>query len=410
MLRYDPATKRYSSEIKHRTFGRVHIRLRTTVKAVAQRREVALQLLLDTGEPVRDVVESLRARKITIEAVEECVRAKRPFDTLRPSAWPTLGAAREEYLAHLADGEGSYKTALSAGHALAHAIAHFGEGRRLESITHEEMGGFKTYLVGLGLHLNTVGLYLTKLGAVFTFLQLRENRRAQQAKRAPATLFSPLDRDEHVPAHRTTRVRFLSEEEAERVLAATPDRVKLATALGLFAGLRIGEILNLRTGIDVDTEHGVLFIQARGGDYEWRPKYGKNREVPISSALRPFVEAHLGRYAGEDYLFPGGVRAPVGAPRSERNFQYIFERVVTDAGLEAGRDKAAGVTVHTLRHTFASWLVMAGADLLTVSRLLGHASIKITEQTYAHLSPQHRLAIVELLSARWAERSTSEAT
>lgn len=403
MLRLDPVRKTYSAEIKHRTFGRRHLALKTKVHAVAMRRHAALEQLLDVGEPVRDLVEALRARKLTIQAVEECVRAKLPFDTLRPSTWPSLGEGLDDYLAHLDAGEGSTKTALSVRHAMVHARAHFGDDKRLESITHEDVDAYKVYLLGLGLHSNTVLLYLTKFGALYSFLQARETRRAQQQKRQPATLFSPLDREQHLPAHQTTRVRFLAEAEADRVLAASPARIQLAVALGLFAGLRMGEILMLRPVLDVDLEHGLLFIQAREG---WRPKYGKNREVPISSALRPFVEQHLAAIGGEPYLFPG--QTP-GLPRSERNFQYLFTRIVQNAGLETGRAHPAGVTIHTLRHTFASWLVMAGADLLTVSRLMGHASIKQVQDTYAHLSPQHRLATVELLSARWAARGSAEA-
>lgn len=395
--------RNYSADIKHRTFGRVHLRLKTTSKTVAMHRHSALEQLLDTGEPVRDLVEALRHRKLTIEAVYECVRAKLPFDSLRPSTWPTLGTGRDRYLKHLEASEGSEKTTRSVGHGLAHAVAFFGEERRLDSITHEEVVDFKLHMIGLGLHSNTVGLYLTKFGALYTFLQEQETRKALQQKRTPAVLFSPLDRDEHVPERQATRVRFLSEEEAALVLTASPARITLAVALGLFAGLRIGEILMLRAGIDVDREHGMLFIQAREG---WKPKYGKNREVPISSALLPYLDAHLETIGEADYLFPGQT---AGAPRSERNMQYLFTRIVTDAGLEAGRDHPAGVTVHTLRHTFASWLVMEGADLLTVSRLMGHSSTKQVEQTYAHLSPKHRLATVELLSTRWAARGGSDA-
>lgn len=401
MLRRDDG-KNYSAEIKHRTFGRIHLRLKTTVKTTAMHRHSALEQLLDTGEPVRDLVDALRHRKLTIAAVYECVRAKRPFDTLRASTWPTLAEGWEQMKATLDAGEGSDKTTRSTGHGLAHAITFFGGDRRVESITHDDVAAFKTSLLGLGLHSNTVGLYLIKFGALYTYLQRRETRLAQQQKRVPATLFSPLDYDEHVPLAVKTRVRFLSEPEAELVLTAAPDRVQLAVALGLFAGFRIGEIMMLRRQ-DVDLEHGVLFIQARQGaaPHGWQPKYGKNREVPISSALRPYVEHHLATLADESYVFPGQER---GTPRSERNLQYLFTRIVTDAGLEAGRTHPAGVTLHTLRHTFASWLVMAGADLLTVSRLMGHSSIKQVEQTYAHLSPQHRLGTVELLSARWAAR------
>ena len=54
------------------------------------------------------------------------------------------------------------------------------------------------------------------------------------------------------------------------------------------------------------------------------------------------------------------------------------------------------VTTHTLRHTFGSQMVMAGVDLHTVSKLMGHASLQMT-QRYAHLSPGHKARAMELL-------------
>jgi integrase len=404
MLGIEKGTGRYYADFQHRVFGRVKIRLRTTVKSIAMHRHSALEQLLDAGEPVRDLVEALRARKLTIASVYECVRARKGWEALRASSWPTLGEGRDRYLAHLAASEGSDKTTLSVQHALRHALLFFGAARRLESITHDEVVGFKTYLGqsakegGAGLHPNTVALYLTKFGALYTFLQERETKRARQQKRTPATLFSPLDRDEHVPKHTKTRVRFLSETEAELALTGTPDALKLAPALGIFAGLRGGEMLMLRPELDLNVERGIIFVQARDG---WQPKHGRNREIPISRALRPYVERHLAEHAGEDYVFPG--REP-GTPRTLRNLEHHFERAVLAAGLEPGREHPMGVTLHTLRHTFASWLVMAGADLLTVSRLLGHSTIKQVQDTYAHLSPGHLQATVDLLSARWAAR------
>jgi integrase len=416
MLRLDPTRKTYSAEIKHRTFGRVHLRLKTKVHTQAMRRHTALEQLLDTGEPVRDLVEALRARKLTIAAVEECVRAKLPFDTLRPSTWPTLGEARDRYLKALgAKEQGSARTVLAVQTALTHAVAFFGEKKRLEAITHDDVAELKSHLVnavddpeapGLGLHSNTVATYLTNFGALYTFLQERETKRARQQKRTPATLFSPLDREEHVPKTQQTRVRFLAEPEAQRVLAATPPSIELAIALGLFAGLRIGETLMLRPTIDVDVDRGVLFIQARGeGKSRWQPKYGKNREVPISTALRPYVERHLVTLPrGAPYLFPSTGSGPQLGPQT---LHAIVRRVVADAGLEPGRKHPEGITFHTLRHTFASWLVMAGADLLTISRLMGHKSIKQVQVIYGHLSPQHLAGTVELLSRRWFAAPTS---
>lgn len=401
MLRFDAVRKTYSAEIKHRTFGRIHLAMKTGIASVARRREVALQLLLDTGEPVRDLVEALRGRKLTIEAVTECVRAKLPFDTLRPSTWPTLGDGAALYLKALeAKESGSAKTVEGTKTALDHAIAWFGASARLEAITHDAVATYKAYLaIGVKLHTNTVGLYLTKFGALYTFLQKRETKRALQQKRTPSVLFSPLDREEHVPAPVKTRVRFLTEAEADLLLAATPESMKLVVALGLFAGLRLGEVSNLRPSIDLDAERGVLFIQSRDG---WQPKYGRNREVPISSALEPYIDRHLLLLpTGSSYVFPGRSN---GTALGERRITEIITRVVTDAGLQPGHVHPQGVTMHTTRHTFASWLVMSGADLLTVSRLMGHTSTKQVEQVYAHLSPQHRLATVELLSTRWYGR------
>lgn len=397
MLRCHPKTKRYSAEIKHRTFGRIHLSCDTKVKAVAMNRHAALQHLLDTGEPVRDIVDALRNRKLTIHAVEECVRQKRPFDTLRASTWPTLGDAIKQYHeAQAANDDITENTARGGETALKHALDKFGATRPIESITYDEVTEYKQYLQGKQLERNTVTLYMIKFGALFSFLQKRETKRAVQLKRPPAVLLSPMDRSDHVPGFQKTRVRYLNEIEAERMLAASPEDFELAVALGIFAGLRIGEIEALRWHTDLAAEQGMIYVQERDG---WKPKYGKNREIPISSALEPFVaRAMLRAGAKASYVFPGRAE---GTPTGRTKLRYAISRVVTDAGLEAGRETPDGITFHTLRHTFASWLVMAGADLFTVAGLMGHANTNQVEQTYAHLSPKHRLATVELVSARW---------
>ena len=202
--------------------------------------------------------------------------------------------------------------------------------------------------------------------------------------------------DEQVAMVSHTRVRFLSDTEASDVLHASPASLAPAVALGLLAGLRGGEICMLRRQSDIDLSAGVLRIQKRPG---WQPKYGKNRDVPISSALRPYMETAMAYRPETPYLFasPTDAKAPIIIEKLRRDIY----RVVTDAGLETGRDEAEGITLHTLRHTFASWLVMAGADLLTISRLMGHSGIKQVEQTYSHLSPEHKRATVELLATRW---------
>jgi integrase len=166
----------------------------------------------------------------------------------------------------------------------------------------------------------------------------------------------------------------------------------------------VGEVGMLRAGIDVDLEAGVVFVQAREG---WKPKYGKDRAVPISSVLEPYLIAHLQRRGPDGgYLFPG---RDEGSATGRSNLFLTFRRVLDDAELSRDRKSPDAVSFHTLRHTFASWLVMAGADLFTVARLMGHTTTKQIEETYGHLSPGHRLATVEMLSTKWANRPTSTA-
>lgn len=402
MLRRHETRKTFSADIKHRTFGRIHLALNTKVRDVAMTRHSALEQLLNTGEPVRDLVTALRGRKLTIEAVTECIRLKRPFDSLRPSTWPLLGEAVEQYVADQEGREnGSENTAKSSDSALKRAVEHFGADRGIDTITHEDVGAYRQWLKALELAPNTVALYLLKFGALYTYLQKRETRRAHQLKRTPNVLFSPLDRDEHMPAKVHTRQRFLTEGEVERVIEAAPRSGKAAIGLGVFAGLRIGEVLALRLGVDVDLDAGMLYVQAREG---WKPKYGKNREVPISSALEPILRAHVAAMpAGTLYLFGGRE----GGEFSRRGMTNIMQRVAEDAGMARPARDPNAVTFHTLRHTFASWLVMAGADLFTIARLMGHANTKQVEDTYGHLSPGHKLATVEMLTTKWLNRPTA---
>ncbi len=414
MLRQNPETKRFSADIKHRTFGRIHLALKTKVRNVAMTRHTALQQLLNSGEPVRDIVAALRAEKITIEAVAECVRAKQSFDVLRPSTWPTLkGAVNDLVEAQRARESGSERTAEGTETSLAYALEFFGEERPVESIHYEHTTEYKEFLREKGLSSNTMRTYMVKFGSVFSFLQRRETRLAMQQRRVPAVLFSPLDREDHVPAIVKTRVRFLVEQEVERILSASPRDMVLAPALGIFTGLRVGEVKMLREGIDVDLELGSIFIQTREwkhvklGLKTWRPKYKIERVVPIPSALEPYLRAHLERKGDPQpgrYLFEG---RDEGQPMGQSQLFSAIRRIVEDAGFKTGRNEAESISFHTFRHTFASWLVMSGADLFTVSRLMGHTSTKQVEETYAHLSPGHRLATVELLSAKWRNRLPS---
>ena len=176
------------------------------------------------------------------------------------------------------------------------------------------------------------------------------------------------------------RMRFLSHEEASSLLEALqtndPKKVKSThdmTLLSLHCGLRFGEVATLRWR-DVSLPEGSIYI---------RPsveKGGKGRTVYMTSQVKSMFQ---GRPTGEpdDLIFPskhGGIRAEVS------NF---FQKTVDKIGLNKGKvSRLEKVTFHTMRHTCASWLVMAGVGLYQVQQLLGHSSHTMTER-YSHLSP-----------------------
>ena len=91
------------------------------------------------------------------------------------------------------------------------------------------------------------------------------------------------------------------------------------------------------------------------------------------------------------WLFPG---QKAGAPLSNRSVQKIFVRSVEQAGLRKA------VTVHSLRHSFATHLVEAGVDIYHIQRLLGHTTVKTTAR-YIHLTSRELARVVSPLD-RWA--------
>ncbi len=176
------------------------------------------------------------------------------------------------------------------------------------------------------------------------------------------------------PKYDNKRVRFLSREDAHtllNLLKKSSQQVYEMALLSLHCGLRAGEIFSL-TWKDIDLDHDLITLLDT--------KSGKTRTLSMTIEVKNIF---VGRGPGgvKDLVFPakGGNKII--------NISKSFPRAVEKAGLNEGiDDRRQRVTFHTLRHTFASWLVMEGISLYDVKELLGHATLAMTER-YAHLAP-----------------------
>lgn len=130
-------------------------------------------------------------------------------------------------------------------------------------------------------------------------------------------------------------------------------------------GLRRGELLGLEV-VDVRIDEEMIIIRDAKGQ--------KDRLLPLPESIKPeLTQLVEGRSAG--YVF----RGRDGKQWKVRAFNRAFARHLRACGLDGH-----GITPHTLRHTFATHLVLAGVQIVIVSKLLGHADIQST-MTYVHV-------------------------
>jgi site-specific recombinase XerD len=175
---------------------------------------------------------------------------------------------------------------------------------------------------------------------------------------------------EHLPFPRQERrlPTVLSRGEVARFFKAVRNQKhRVVLLIAYAAGLRISELVALRVG-DVDAER--MMIHVRQG------KGRKDRLVTLSPVLLKELRGYLRWAAPAEWLFPG--RDPS---------RHLHARSVQKACQRASEaaDLGKRVTVHTLRHSYATHLLEAGTDLRVVQTLLGHASIRTTA-IYTHVS------------------------
>lgn len=183
------------------------------------------------------------------------------------------------------------------------------------------------------------------------------------------------------------RLRFFSKSQAGQLLAYLREnntQLHDMTILGLYAGLRANEIFSLLWR-DIDLESGIINIKD--------PKGLTNRAAYVTEPIRKMLVRRKRESPGNNSL--------IFKSKDDSKIKQIsstFERAICklkfNEGVEDSRDK---IVFHSTRHTFASWLAMAGTDLATLQKLMGHKKIEMTLR-YAHLCPSHEREAAERMA------------
>lgn len=218
----------------------------------------------------------------------------------------------------------------------------------------------------------TVNRYLATLSACLAY----GVKELQWLERNPCERVS---RDKENPG----RVRFLSEEELPRLLAAcrpNPD-LYLAVVLSLTTGGRQSEIMSLRWP-QIDFNRRVITLN------QGTTKNEDARALPlVGEAFALLQERSKVRSLKDDRVFP-----PTTEKAQVRNMREAWVRALQAAEINNFR-------WHDLRHTAASYLAMSGVSLVEIAKILGHRTLAMVAR-YAHLDPSHIVAVGDKLAAR----------
>jgi integrase len=167
---------------------------------------------------------------------------------------------------------------------------------------------------------------------------------------------------------------WLNDDEVTLVLSTPDTEFRNFLVFLLHTGCRRNEALGLTWG-DIDLERRQIMVRGTVG------KMGKRRTIPVSEILFEALSNWHAERKG--HLFPS-----YRSNQISMKFRHWAKRI----GLREG------ISLHSMRATFASVLIQKGVDIYTVSKLLGHSSVKVTERHYIALDAKHVRSAVDLLS------------
>ena len=172
----------------------------------------------------------------------------------------------------------------------------------------------------------------------------------------------------HRPKREKVLPNVLSKEEVKAILEAHSNlKHKIMLSLIYSCGLRCGELLALQP-VHIDSKRNIVLLKNAKGK--------KDRIAPLSPKILEMLREYYKLFKPTTYLFEG---QHAGTPYDSRSLQKVLKLALNKARI------VKPVTLHWLRHSYATHLLESGTDLRYIQELLGHSSSKTTE-VYTHVS------------------------
>lgn len=182
---------------------------------------------------------------------------------------------------------------------------------------------------------------------------------------------NPAAKIEKLKVQKDGTVEYWEVEELKDIFATVVEHWRDPIQFLYLTGIRKGELINLTwKDVTIEGDRGEITIQSKDG---WETKTGSSRKIPLSPDAVAIVK-RCKKYKEHNWVFTGLEGAQVHPDRIYLALKAALKKLELTG------------TVHQLRHTFASHLVMKDVGIETVSRLLGHTDIMMTMR-YAHLAP-----------------------
>lgn len=259
-------------------------------------------------------------------------------------------------------------------HVYVHAVAKFARhfGRSPDELGPEEVRKYLVHLVERGVSRSTCVVYRNALRHLYRDTLRRPDWLAE---------FPRPKRERKLPV-------VLSQKEVQRLFATVTNLKQKALFMVAYdAGLRLSELLNLRVD-DIDSQRMVIRIRQGKGK--------KDRYARLTPGLLKLLRQYWREYQPQSWLFPG---ASIDKRYNIATPGQLLKKACRKAGI------SKRVSMHTLRHSFATHLLEAGTNLRVIQQMLGHEKIQTT-CLYTHISLEEQReapSTMELLQDDQAE-------